>query len=185
MAKSQSFVRIIGGKFRGKQLAVANAEGLRPTGSRIRETLFNWLAPEIADARVVDLFAGSGALGFEALSRGAKRVWFCELNPRVADQLNSNINEIADDKASLLRGDSMQNLSKIDPPIHIMFIDPPFVIEDINQVLQSIENSGILAEDAAIYIEQPKQRELTLPANWLTRRHKFAGDVQFLLCDRA
>jgi len=185
MAKSQSFVRIIGGKFRGKQLLVADADGLRPTGSRIRETLFNWLAPEIAEARVVDLFAGSGALGFEALSRGARHVSLCELNSNVAKQLSANIKAIGSDNCSLIQGDAIGNLAKIEAPVHIIFIDPPFAIETVDQLLIDVETSGILAEDAAIYIEQPKHREIKIPENWLIRRHKFAGDVQYLLCDRA
>ncbi len=184
MAKSDSMVRIIGGRWRGKRLPVLDQPSLRPTGNRVKETLFNWLQPEMVDAVVVDLFAGSGALGFESLSRGARSVVLNEFNGASAKQLQSILASLDTDQGDVWSLDWQQALSKLEHPVHILFLDPPFELQPISEMLEQVENSKKLADDAAIYIEQPKKAHFELPSNWQVRRHKTAGDVQYLLCDR-
>lgn len=184
MAKSNSVVRIIGGRLRGKQIPVLDQPSLRPTGSRVRETLFNWLQSEIPDANVIDLFAGSGALGFESFSRGARSVILNELNSASAKHLQQIATSLNSPAVTVSATDWRDCIKLATDPIHIVFIDPPFQMQPIDDLLETLETSSKLAEDAAIYIEQPKQVSINVPSNWQIRRHKTAGDVQYLLCDR-
>jgi len=120
-------VRIIGGKWKGRKLRFIGGSELRPTLGRVRETLFNWLRPEIDQLRCLDAFAGSGILGFEALSQGAADITLVEHNPRTVQTLKANINalDIAD-RARVVRSDIRQFLRKIDTPFDLIFLDPPF-----------------------------------------------------------
>lgn len=168
--KSNS-IRIIAGKWRGRRLPVLDVEGLRPTTDRVRETLFNWLMPDIAGSRCLDVFAGSGALGLECLSRGAEQVLFIEFNAAAASNINRNIELLQADPPSLeakvINGDALKFLKGIAPnPFDIVFLDPPFKIDIIPQCLDLLEANGWLSETSLLYLEYDKQRDFVMPAYW-------------------
>lgn len=181
-------IRIIGGQWRGRKLAVADADGLRPTGDRMRETLFNWLAPWIQDARVLDAFAGTGALGLEALSRGARSCDFVENNARTATALRQNL-EVLKASARMHVGDFLhwQPNATTDHACayDIVMIDPPFAANLWQSSIDRIQQALRLNDEAHIYIEHPKQTQLTVPANWRLSKQKTAGQITaslFQLC---
>ena len=184
--KPKAQLRIIGGKWRGRKLAIADVEGLRPTGDRIRETLFNWLQADISNARCLDLFAGAGALGLEALSRGAQSVTMIEYDATAAANLTAHCQllEIDSNACKLIKADAIRYLSNenISPgSIDIVFIDPPFAANLWQSVIDLLEQQSILADDALIYIESPKNRPITPPTHWHSHREKTAGDVRYQL----
>src|SRR6185312_11393174 len=121
-------LRIIGGTLRGSRIAVPDFPGLRPTPDRVRETLFNWLAPVIDGAQCLDLFAGTGALGIEALSRGAAQVDFVESDARLADLLRANLTRLKQD-AQVHVGDAMRHLAQVSSRYDLVFLDPPFAAD--------------------------------------------------------
>lgn len=188
-------LRIIGGSWRGRKLCFPSVDGLRPTGDRLRETLFNWLQPEIQQARCLDLFAGSGALGVESLSRGAAQVTFIEAHTQAANQLVQNLALLKADNAQVLRTDALQWLQQGNKsePYHIVFMDPPFALNLWQSVIDALEAGNWLAEDATIYIESPyiqssyniqSSRDSLLfqpPINWQLHRDKHAGQVSYRL----
>lgn len=126
MDGGRSQVRIIGGSLRGRKLSFADLPGLRPTGDRVRETLFNWLQPLIEGARCLDLFAGSGALGIEAVSRGAAEVVLVDNAPAVIRQLEKNRSAFNLDRLTVVRADALQFLDRAPSPFDLVFLDPPF-----------------------------------------------------------
>jgi 16S rRNA (guanine966-N2)-methyltransferase len=147
-------IRIISGKDRGRKLPVLSSEGLRPTTNRVKETLFNWLMQDIIGANVLDMFAGSGSLGFEAHSRSAKQVVLLEKDSKAAKQLDMNIATLnAQDSVSVLCGDALIALSTLQTRFDIVFIDPPFFknLADIS-ITRLIEQDK-LAPNALIYVE--------------------------------
>ncbi len=171
-------VRIIAGQWRGRKLAFIGAEGLRPTGDRMRETLFNWLQPMIEGSRCLDLFAGSGALGFEAASRGAADVMLVEYNPATAAQLAAEAERFGADNIRVEQGSALQYLQTLDEPVDVMFLDPPFHSELLQLSLDLIE-SRMLTPAGRIYLEYPLRRPPTLPEDMVLLREKKAGDVGF------
>ncbi len=174
-----STIRIIGGQWRGRKLPVIDADGLRPTGDRIRETLFNWLAPYTAGARCLDLFAGTGALGLEAASRGAAEVQFAEYNTRAVQQLRHNLSSLNCDNAQVYAGDGVEWLRTKPPePFDIIFLDPPFA-ENLWHPASIALSQGWLQTDALVYIECPKNQQLQLPLNWQQHKEKTAGAVRY------
>ncbi|MET0356242.1 MAG: 16S rRNA (guanine(966)-N(2))-methyltransferase RsmD [Cellvibrio sp.] len=182
-AISNNQLRIIGGLWRGRKLGFPDVEGLRPTGDRIRETLFNWLAPEIHGARCLDLFAGSGALGIEALSRGAISSLMIERDPKAAAQLKLNLEILKATHGRVLNEDALSKLQKgnQDEPYHIVFIDPPFQLNLWQAVIEALEAGNWLAEDATIYIESGRDSNYHPPINWQLHRDKHAGAVSYRL----
>ncbi len=157
-----SSIRLIAGEWRGRRLSVLASEGLRPTTDRVRETLFNWLAPDIYGARCLDLFAGTGALGFESLSRGATFVEFCELDAKAADLIKQNLTKLMqsnnESRAKITRGDALRWLDQYaGEPFDIIFLDPPFANANlINAALARIRAGGLLAKDGLLYLECPR-----------------------------
>lgn len=176
-------LRIVGGTLRGSRLAVPDVAGLRPTPDRVRETLFNWLAPTIGGACCLDLFAGTGALGIEALSRGAARVDFVEADVRLASLLRENLARLRQN-AVVHRGDALQFLADSDSRYDIVFLDPPFTLGLWAAAAQALEVSDRLQADALIYVESPVQEIPELPANWTLHREGRAGAVRFALYRR-
>lgn len=175
-------LRIIGGKWRGRLLPFADVEGLRPTGSRVRETLFNWLMPEIAGSHCLDLFAGSGALGFEALSRGADTCTMIELNSIAHHQLCSNKTLLQCDNLKIIKGNASDFLECApEHAMDIVFIDPPFAQNLWQPVLSTLQSRVWLKEGCQIYIEMPKSKQLVMPPNWKIHRQKTAGQVCYCL----
>jgi 16S rRNA (guanine966-N2)-methyltransferase len=179
-------VRIIGGDWRGRKLPVLMAEGLRPTSDRVRETLFNWLQFDVAGAHCLDLFAGSGALGFEALSRGAKSVTFIELSKPVALQLKTNLKTLSATAGQVVQGECLQWLDQpVEQPFDIIFLDPPFNQGLMQSAVDKLFISGtIKSQQAWLYLEQEKSLEWPiLPADWICHREKSTSQVRFgLFC---
>ena len=161
-------LRIVAGKWRSRLLPVIDAPGLRPTSERIRETLFNWLSPRIEGARCLDLFAGTGALGIEALSRGAEKLVFVEDSAAVAVGIRRNLGDLEAANAEVHQGDAFNYLSKADPqPFDVVFLDPPFDTDVLAKLCALLQQKGWLATNAVIYLEQSRDREKpALPAGW-------------------
>jgi 16S rRNA (guanine966-N2)-methyltransferase len=176
-------LRIIGGSLRGSRIAVPDMPGLRPTPDRVRETLFNWLAPIIAGARCLDLFAGTGALGIEALSRGAAQVDFVEADARLADLLRTNLGRLRQD-ARVHAADAQRFLEQGDERYDVVFLDPPFAANLWGDAARALETHGRLREAAWIYVESPANAALELPQNWTPHREGRAGDVRYALYRR-
>jgi 16S rRNA (guanine966-N2)-methyltransferase len=176
---TESVVRIIGGSHRGRKLAFAETPGLRPTGDRIRETLFNWLQPVIEGARCLDLFAGSGALGIEAASRGAAEVVMVEQVASAVQQLERNKQLLALEQVRIVRADALQFLEQPPTPFDILFLDPPFHSDLLPPLCQRL-TQGWLTEGARIYLEEDISRDFPrLPDGWLWLRQKTAGRVRY------
>ncbi|MGQ0287376.1 16S rRNA (guanine(966)-N(2))-methyltransferase RsmD [Pasteurellaceae bacterium 22721_9_1] len=178
-------VRIIAGLWRGRKLPVLNSEGLRPTGDRVKETLFNWLMPYIVDSRCLDAFAGSGSLGFEALSRQAKSVTFIELDKGVAAQLKRNLQTLkCDENQGKVVNQSCLDFLKLAqnaPQFDVVFLDPPFNLGLTEQVVPLLEQHNWLSSGALIYIETERNKVLTVPDNWSLLKEKTTGQVSYRL----
>jgi len=180
-------IRIIGGQWRGRKLPVPDSVGLRPTTDRVRETLFNWLAPDIQQARCLDCFAGSGALGLEALSRYAGSATLLELEKPVAQQLTQNLQTLKASNAQVVQTNTLSWLAQPGgEPYQIVFIDPPFRKGLLEQTLQLLESNHWLADEALIYVESEVENGTPpVPANWHLHREKVAGQVAYRLYRRA
>jgi 16S rRNA (guanine966-N2)-methyltransferase len=180
-------VRIIAGRWRGRRLPVPDAEGLRPTGDRVRETLFNWLAPDLEGSRCLDLFAGTGALGIEALSRGAAEACFVERDATVAAHLTDSLRRLDCATAQVVVADALEFLAQPPRPFDVVFLDPPFGGTEQGSLCRLL-GAGWLSDDALVYLEM--SRSLPLPAfppRWELLRERTAGQVRFALahCSRA
>ena len=179
-SKAMGEVRVIAGLWRGRKLPVLNAEGLRPTTHRVKETLFNWLMMDVANARCLDCFAGSGSLGIEALSRQAQAVVFLEKFANAAQQLKKNLASLKTDKGTVINTDTLAYLAQKnnDNPFNIIFIDPPFHHQFVPQILPLLQQNNWLAENALIYVETEKNHPpLPLAENWQIIKEKSAGMV--------
>lgn len=176
-------LRIVAGKWRSRMLPVIEAPELRPTPDRIRETLFNWLSPVIAGARCLDLFAGSGALGIEALSRGAAHVVFVEKSAVLADAIRMNLAELEAVDAEVRHQDAFDYLQDSDPEsFDIVFLDPPFDTDPVGELCRLLDDRGWLMPNASIYLERDKDRDKPpLPNAWVMIREKVAGKVSYSL----
>ena len=183
----QNRLRIIGGQWRGRRLEFPDLPGLRPTPDRVRETLFNWLQADIVGARCLDLFAGSGALGLEALSRGASHAVLVDESAAATRQLEANLQLLHADDASVVRMAVQTFLERGpgDARYDVVFLDPPFAQGLVPPSLQLLEDKGWLAPGARIYIEsESRLRELPLPAGWQLLKEKRSGQVIYRLASR-
>ncbi|MDI5919587.1 16S rRNA (guanine(966)-N(2))-methyltransferase RsmD [Halomonas sp. LR5S13] len=175
-AKRPGRLRLIGGEYRRRQLPVLDHPGLRPTPDRVRETLFNWLAAVTPGARVLDLFAGTGALGLEALSRGARQAVFVEGDARVARQLADNLATLgAAERGCLITADALAFLADDPTPFSLVFLDPPFRQGLTGACCRALE-AGWLTEEALIYVETESAHAPEVPASWQLHREVRAGD---------
>ena len=176
-------VRLIGGAHRGRRLEFPDAVGLRPTGDRIRETLFNWLQGVIPGARCLDLFAGSGALGFEAASRGAAEVVLVESAPAVARALRENALALGlGDVARVVEADALRWLAVAEArSFDVVFLDPPFAAALLGPALEALGRRPWLSPGARIYLERSEDGEWPLPAGWVLLRDRRAGNVAYAL----
>jgi len=179
-------LRIIGGRWRGRRLSFADVPGLRPSGDRIRETLFNWLQPVLGGARCLDLFAGSGALGLEAASRGAGEVILVEQARPAAAMLTDNIRLLdAAGLVSVRNLDASRYLESTPAPFDIVFLDPPFASDLLEPTCIRLEQGGWLTANPRIYLETDRKRGMpALPANWSILRQQAAGQVCYALATR-
>ncbi len=175
-------IRIIGGAHRGRRLRFPTVPGLRPTADRVRETLFNWLQPQLPGARCLDLFAGSGALGLEAASRGAARVQMLDRSPRVVEQLRENAALLQLDQVRVSQASALEWLQGAATPFDILFLDPPFDDHLLGEVCYSLQAGGWLAPAARIYLEMAAPDPLPeLPGEWTRLKAKRAGQVCYYL----
>lgn len=178
--------RIIGGKWRGRKLDFPDAEGLRPTGDRIRETLFNWLMADLPDSHCLDLYCGAGALGFEAVSRGAATVVAIDNNRAAIDQLRHNSRLLQADNIQLHYADALAWLrtASVAAPFDLVFLDPPFSAGLLPATIEGLEQSGLLADPSLIYLETDTHQTIAVPAHWELLRQKQAGRVRYSLYRR-
>ncbi len=151
--KQASKVRIIGGNWRGRKIPVPDAQGLRPTPDRVRETLFNWLQPFLHGAKCLDLFAGSGALGIEAVSRGAASSLLIEQDRETAETLRESLRMLDADKIAVHQADALQWIKTTNQVFDIIFLDPPFGKNMIEQCLSLLAESECVVEQTLIYVE--------------------------------
>jgi len=172
----QGSVRIIAGEWRGRRIAVAADTAVRPTPDRVRETLFNWLQEPIVGARCLDLFAGTGALGFEALSRGAEEAWFVERDARLIDGLNSAATAFGV-APRIVRRDALAFLrEQPSARFDVVFLDPPYA-EPIEPLLALLP--AWLAERALVYVERPRSAGLPSIASAERVKRSHAGAVEY------
>ena len=179
-------LRIIAGRWRSRKLAFPGQENLRPTPDRIRETLFNWLHADVPGSSCLDLFAGSGALGFEAASRGAREVVMLEQNPVAASELARNIELLAAENIELVIADALEWLAHDNRhAFDIVFLDPPYKANLLGKCCEILENKQSLAENARIYLEHAAgDDEIVIPQNWVCLKDKIAGQVAYKLFSR-
>ncbi len=178
-------IRIIGGQWRGRKLPVPDSPGLRPTTDRVRETLFNWLAPSMVDARCLDCFAGSGALGLEALSRYAANATLLEMERSVARQLQKNLATLNAAQGRVEIVNTLAFLNQPGTPHDIVFVDPPFRQGLLEQTLNLLENNHWLADNALVYVESEVENGMPpVPPHWQLYREKVAGQVAYRLYQR-
>ncbi len=174
-------LRIVGGRWRGSRIDFPALGAIRPTPDRVRETLFNWLQHSIVGARCLDLFAGSGALGLEALSRGAAHVTFVDREPRIAIHLKTTLARFQATNADVVTGDAARFLARPAQPFGIVFLDPPFAADVLPDTFRSLA-AGWLEPRAFIYVECSAQAPLAeLPRGWTIYRSKRAGQVGYHL----
>lgn len=176
-------LRIIGGEWRGRKFDVIESEGLRPTPDRVRETVFSWLQAWVPGARCLDLFAGTGALCLEALSRGAARVVMVEKVATVAENLRQNVHQLGADAATVINTDSQHYLQGEAEPFDIVFVDPPFKRSDlIESSMHTLAQRGWVRPGSWVYIEAPSAKDApALPGGWQLERSKTAGQVGYHL----
>ncbi|AUL73827.1 16S rRNA (guanine(966)-N(2))-methyltransferase RsmD [Pseudoalteromonas sp. 13-15] len=177
---TDGFIRVISGQFRGRRLPVKDVQGLRPTTDRIKETVFNWLMQDTRDANVLDCFAGSGGLGFEALSRFASTALFIELDPSAAKQLTQNIATLKLQNAQVRHTNSLSFLEQknSNTPFDLVFVDPPFRKNLAQTSCNLLEINNWLSEEALIYLEvESDLNTFKPPSNWLLIKEKKTGQV--------
>jgi 16S rRNA (guanine966-N2)-methyltransferase len=176
-------VRIIAGAWRGRRVHFPDMPGLRPTPDRVRETLFNWLQHSIADARVLDLFAGSGALGLEALSRGAREAVFVEQFPAAARSLQEQLVRFGGAaKGRILGMGAARFLRASGEPFDLVFLDPPFGTNALAEYIPLLDNGDWLKVGGLVYLENERVAGVpVLPAHWELLKSKSAGEVGYHL----
>lgn len=184
-AGARNKLRIIGGRWRARQLSFPDQEGLRPTGDRIRETLFNWLAPNLPGAHCLDLFGGSGALSFEAVSRGAASATMIDTSDRACRALLANREALhAEQEITVLNADTLQWLhSATDRRFDIVFVDPPFGSDLLEPALTALAKSMALHPGSLVYVESALDTVYDVPKGWKTLRQKQSGKVSYRLLE--
>ncbi len=179
--------RVVAGKWRGRIIRFEDSEGLRPTTGRIRETVFNWLQPYISKSACLDCFAGSGILGFEAISRGAADVVFVEKHGATAENIKATVALLKASNAAVVHADvlswlqSAKTAASYNRVFDLVFLDPPFHSELLAKSSALLVSSGCLAEDAIIYVEHAVDEDVALPDNWTCIKEKKSGQVSYQL----
>jgi 16S rRNA (guanine966-N2)-methyltransferase len=180
-SSSANRLRIVGGRWRAMRVDFPPVDTIRPTPDRVRETLFNWLQSQIVDARCLDLFAGSGALGLEALSRGAAHVTFVEREIVVARHLKSTLERFQASNAEVIAMDALRFLRQPAQIYDVVFLDPPFASDVLLPACNALANGWVKA-GSYVYLESSARAPLpALPAGWLLYRSKRAGEVGYHL----
>lgn len=186
MNKHNSELRIIGGQFRSRKIIFNEEAGLRPTHNRIRETVFNWLQTSIENTNCLDAFAGSGAMGFEALSRGASHVSFCDISPNVIKNLKDNAKNLKINNADFFQCDYIAENPIPNKQFDIVFLDPPFQQNILPTACDLLETRNLLKPNGIIYLEFQKGSVdiAALPKNWIVKKHQSTSTVEYVLCVR-
>ena len=187
MINNKNFVRIISGKYKSRKIIFPDRPGIRPTGNRIRESLFNWIQADIVNSRCLDLFSGSGALGIEALSRGAKMTTFIESDFETANYLENNLQTLNAANGMVVRANAISWLEsqKNIEPFEFVFLDPPFKKNLLLDSISLLESNYMITDNGKIYIETEVENNLRqLPPNWRLRQKKQAGRVSYCLYNR-
>jgi 16S rRNA (guanine966-N2)-methyltransferase len=174
-------LRIIGGTHRGRKLPIPNLEGLRPTSDRIRETVFNWLQADLPGMNVLDLFAGTGALGLEALSREAKYAAFVEPQSMAASFISQSIATLRQDNARVFTQSAEHFLNTPGDSFDLVFVDPPFTLDLWERSLALLIEQNRLSKGAFVYLECPKHQAISIPDGFETVKDKTGGKVRFRL----
>jgi 16S rRNA (guanine966-N2)-methyltransferase len=178
-------LRIIGGAWRGRKIRFPPVEAIRPTPDRVRETVFNWLQQDVAGARCLDLYAGSGALGLEALSRGAAHVFFVDVEPAVTRHLSQALEQLRCDRGQVICSDAARYLEGVPEPFDIVFLDPPYADRALANACRLLDERGWLRRGGLAYLEDPAPAGAPeLPAGWTLLRSKRAGEVGYHLARR-
>jgi 16S rRNA (guanine966-N2)-methyltransferase len=182
----QSFLlRIIGGEWRGRKIHFPPVQAIRPTPDRVRETVFNWLQGVTPGSRCLDLYAGSGALGLEALSRGAREVVFVDVESAVVRHIGDTLRNLGCDRGRTVRAEAAGFLAQPATPFDVIFLDPPFAAPVLPEICQRIEAGGWLKEGGLVYLESPAAAgEPELPPGWTLLKSKRAGEVGYHLARR-
>jgi len=186
-APQQNTFRIVGGTHRGRRFAFPGDEAVRPSPDRVRETLFNWLQPLIAGARCLDLYAGSGALGLEALSRGATHTEFVDQSPRVTAAIREHLGVLREGARARVHTSDVAAFLRSRPvePFDIVFVDPPYAAGLLPETLAALETGEWLAPQARIYLERAaRDGPPSLPEGWEITRDGRAGQVGYFLAVR-
>lgn len=182
--KKTGELRLIAGQWRGRKLPILTSEGLRPTTDRVRETLFNWLQFDIQGAQVVDLFAGSGSLGFEAASRGAQQVTLIEMDKAAARQLSQNVSRLSAPQINVIQQSALDWLnaeSTQHTKLDIVFIDPPFNKSLVSPTLGALKRGEWLHSDSLVYVESERNLPPEIFNDFDILREKHHGQVSFRL----
>ena len=186
--RSRHAVRIIGGELRSRQIDILDSDGLRPTPDRVRETLFNWLQHDLAGSCCLDLFAGTGALGIEAMSRGARHVDLVESNRLVASALRDNVASLSNSSLGTVNvhdaraADWLAKQSAGEITYDLVFLDPPYDARCLSAISKQLDECGLLAQEALIYLENDQPVAMQeLPAHWRCLKDKKAGQVYYYL----
>ncbi|CAG8864432.1 Ribosomal RNA small subunit methyltransferase D [Pseudomonas fluorescens] len=185
-SQGQGHLRIIAGEWRSRRLPVPAGEGLRPTPDRVRETLFNWLAPHIEGAHVLDAFTGSGALYLEALSRGAADAVALDSNPAAIANLRDNLEVLRCPRGKVIQSDALRYLQgDVKQQFDLVFLDPPFHQDLLANTCSLLEDRGWLHDNAWIYTEsEAAPSSLQMPGSWRLHREKKTGQVHYALWQR-
>ena len=179
LARAPQQVRIIAGRWRGTKLPVILQDDIRPTPSRVRETLFNWLQTRIEGSRCLDLFAGSGALGFEAVSRGAAHATLVDNDQEIISLLSKQVEKLDAQEVSLIRSDAWSYIQNCATKFDIIFLDPPFFKYNPDEILRLVTKSKCIKKGGLIYLESsPEKFPKTLPEAWQWKRQLKAGQVE-------
>jgi 16S rRNA (guanine966-N2)-methyltransferase len=178
-------LRVIGGAWRGRKVRFPPVDAIRPTPDRVRETVFNWLQQDIAGARCLDLYAGSGALGLEALSRGAAQVVFVDVEPVVTRHLSQTLEELGCERGRVVCSDAARFLAGAPEPFDIVFLDPPYADRALAGACRLMDERGWLRRGGLAYLEDPASSGTPgLPTGWTLLRSKRAGEVGYHLARR-
>lgn len=185
MTSRPNTLRIIGGQWRGRKLEFPAIASIRPTPDRVRETVFNWLQHDIVGARCLDLFAGSGALGLEALSRGAGYVVFVDSESAIKRYLEQTLQRLDAVNAEVHVANALRFSMQPIVPFDVVFLDPPYGKNLLTDAAERLESSALLAANAQIYLECSSSQPLPrLPSNWQIVKSKSAGQVGYHLVRR-
>lgn len=183
-SSASSFLRIIGGQYRGRKLPIPNLDGLRPTSDRTRETVFNWLQFDVAERHVLDLFAGTGALGLEALSRGAQSCCFIEPQAQAAQGIQQSLLILGAKQGQVNAGTAEQLLDSNTQLFDLVFIDPPFSLDLWQPALDGLAAASWCPRGALIYVESPKHQAFDVPSCFVPIKDKTSGNVRFQLFEK-